>query len=113
MLDLQPPSILDKIQQWAVIGLIIWGAGMAGTAAWLDRQLVEVTKDLDEAVRARQAAEKAIIVLADEHAAELERKTTAQTGKEAIRAMPEGEDGAIARTLRTGLETADRIGGHE
>lgn len=113
MLDLQPPSLLDRIQQWAVIALIIWGAGMAGTAAWLDRQLVEVRLDLDEALRARHAAERALIVLADEHAAELQRKTTAQGGKEAIRAMLEGEDGAIAQTLRMGLETADRLGGHE
>jgi hypothetical protein len=96
-----------------VIGLIVWGAGMGATAACLDRQLVEVRQDLDEAVRARHAAERALIVLADEHAAALQRKTTAQTGKEAIRALPEGEDGAISPTLRMGLETADRLGGHE
>ena len=113
MLDLKPPSLLDKMQMWATIGLILWGVVMGATAFFLDQQLVEVSSQRDEAVRARQAAERAIIVLADEHAAELDRKTQAQAGKEAIRAMSASEDGPIANTLREGLRTADRLGGYE
>ena len=65
----------------------------------------------DETVRARNAAERTIIVMADENRRALERKTAAGTAKEAVREAAMGNDPPISPILREALRGADTVSG--
>lgn len=75
--------------------------------------VVDRTVERDEAIEQRQAAEKAIVVLADERIEAERRKTAAAAGREAIVSVPEGNDPAVGESVRRALLAADEIGGVE
>jgi hypothetical protein len=74
-------------------------------------QLTQEVRLRQEEIRQRQAAERAIVVLAAEHEAASQRKTLAAEAKERTRAVPEANRTPITESMRMTLETADRIGG--
>lgn len=71
----------------------------------------ELTIERDAAIADRQAAERAMVVLADEAQAAAGRALIRSSGRESILAMPVTEDGPISGVLRHGLDIADEIGG--
>lgn len=96
-----------------MLGLAVLFCATAGYTIHITRQLDDNRDALREAVRAREAAEKALIVMADEHASAIERKTVATEGKERVRVSSKGNHPPISEPLRNGLETTDLIGGVE
>lgn len=103
--------MLDRLQTWVTVGLVIWGVAIAGYAIVQDRQLDIARRERDTAVTQRHAAERALIVLADQHADELARKTTATTAREAILSLDVSNEPPVGESLRRALEAADMIGG--
>lgn len=88
----------------------------AAVAGWayadhLRGRLDAVVIERDQAIADRQAAERAMVVLADEAAAAQSRSAIRSTGRESILAMPVTEDGPVSGVLRRGMSVADEIGG--
>lgn len=78
---------------------------------YLQGEVTELTRDRDQAIADRQAAEKAMVVLADEVADANARAAVRSAGRESILAMPVTEDGPVSGVLRHGMSIADEIGG--
>lgn len=82
---------------------------MIAVAGWMRADYLQ--GELTDAVRARISAERAIVVLADEHAASTTRAQIRATGREGILAAPESDNGPIAPVLERAFRAADQIGG--
>lgn len=96
-----------------IAGAVLVAVAAAGWiyADHLDGRVDDLTRDLREAVDKRQAAERAIVVLADEQADADRRARDVQSSRESIIAAPATDDGPVAPVLHQALEAADRIGG--
>lgn len=103
--------MLSKLQGWMTSGLVLLLIAVAGYAMIQDRALDDARRQRDEAVRARQAAERAIVVLADQASENARIAEEQSKGRESIVAAPASEDGPVAPVLQRGLDAADRIGG--
>src|SRR5690606_27592554 len=95
----------------ATLGMAVLALVAGGYAMVLDRRVDEMRRERDAAIVERYAAERALIVLEDQHFEELARKTEVTAGKEAIRELDVSNDPPVAESLRRGLQTADEIGG--
>lgn len=102
---------LDKIQAWATAGLVVWGVLVAGYALLQDRWLDDMRRERDAAILQRHAAERAIIVLADQHAEELARKTASTAAREDILAMDVSNEPPIAESVQAALQAAEAMRG--
>jgi hypothetical protein len=103
-------ALLGKLRTYSTLGLVLLLVAVAGYAMLTDRALDDTRRERDEAVRQRQAAERAIIVLSDLAAHTAETKTLAGEVRDEISRVSEGNDRPISETLRAGLRGADRIG---
>jgi len=104
-------DLFSKIQSWMTSGLVLLLVAVSGYAMIQDRALDDARRQRDDAVRARQAAERAIVVLADQAAENARIAGEKADGRESIVAAPASEDGPVAPVLQRGLDAADRIGG--
>lgn len=73
--------------------------------------LEDMRRSRDETVRAENACERKLIVMADEYRRALERKTAAREAKEAVRDAAMENDPPISSILRETLRGADNVSG--
>ena len=104
-------SWLPKLQTWSVTGLIVMLMAAGMYIMHLDRAVDDMRAERDAAVRARQAAERALVVLADQASENARIADEKAKGREGIVAAPASEDGPVAPVLQRGFDAADRIGG--
>lgn len=105
-------ALLSKLRTYSTVGLVLLLVAVAGYAVLQDRAH-DARRERDEAVKQRQAAERAIIVLADERAQADERKTVAREARDGILSLPVENEPPVAESLHMGLQAADRLGGIE
>jgi hypothetical protein len=103
--------MLDKLQSLSTAGLAVLLLAVASYAVLQDRWLDDAVRDRNAAITQLHAAERALIVLADQHADELARKTTATEAREAIRSLDVSNEPPVGESLRRVLQAADQIGG--
>jgi hypothetical protein len=103
--------MLASLQRWSVAGLIILLMAGGMYIMHLGRAFDEMRDERDAAVRARQAAERALVVMADQASENARIANERGKGREAIVASGPEEDGPVAPVLQRGFEAADRIGG--
>lgn len=103
--------MLDTLRTGVMFGLVTLVVAIAGYAIVQDRHLDRITQERDTAITQRHAAERALIVLADQHAEEIAQKTTATAAREGIRALDVSNEPPVGESLRRALEAADMIGG--
>jgi hypothetical protein len=103
--------MLASLQRWSVAGLIILLMAGGMYIMHLGRAFDEMRDERDAAVRARQAAERALVVMADQASENARIANERGKGREANVASGPEEDGPVAPVLQRGFEAADRIGG--
>lgn len=104
--------MLARLQGWMTSGLVLLLIAVAGYAMVQDRALDDARRQRDEAVRARQAAERAIVVLADNYQQKLERQEVLSTAREDIKQMPAADrEVPLSEIWRRSFRAADEIGG--
>ncbi len=104
-------NLLANLQRWSVAGLIMLVMAGGMYVMHLDRAVDDMRDERDAAVRARQAAEKALVVMADQASESARIADERGKGREAIVASPPEEDGPVTPVLQRGFDAADRIGG--
>ena len=104
-------ALLNKAQRWLTGGIVLLLVAVSFYAVLQDRALDDMRRDRDAAVRQRQAAERTMVVMADQHAAALLRTEIHGENRAAILAAPAEEDGPVSPILMKAMRGADRIGG--
>lgn len=103
--------MFDRLQAWMTSGLLLLVIAVGFYAMVQDRALDDARRQRDEAVRARQASERALVVLADQASENARIADEKARGRASIVASPASEDGPVASVLQRGFDAADRIGG--
>lgn len=103
--------MLASLQRWSVAGLIILLMAGGMYIMHLDRAFDDMRDERDAAVRARQAAEKALVVMADQASENARIADEKANGREGILTSGADEDAPWAPVLQRGFDAADRIGG--
>ena len=101
----------DALKMYATAGLAVMLLAVTSYAILQDRWLDDAVRERNAAVQQLHAAERVLIVLADQHADELARKTTATEARDAIRSMDVTNEPPVGESLRRALQAADQIGG--
>jgi hypothetical protein len=103
---------LGKIQTGLVGGLMLLVAAMAFYILLQDRSIDDLRRQRDAAVDARRAAERTIIVMADQAAQQRQRNEIRQDAREDIVKMPEADrKQPLSDIWRRAFRAADEIGG--
>lgn len=103
--------MLASLQRWSVAGLIILLMAGGMYIMHLDRALDDTRRERYAAVLARQVAERALVVMADQASENARIADEKGKGREAIVASGPEEDAPVAPVLQRGFDAADRIGG--
>lgn len=103
--------MLANLQRWSVAGLIILLMAGGMYIMHLDRAVDDMRDERDAAVRARQTAERAIVVLADNYEQKLKRQEIVHAAREDIKHMPAADrEEPLTEIWRRSFRAADEIG---